>query len=251
MKIRGGIIYLFLASAFLLGAVLPKSIDYTPTSLVFTKEQSNQQPNEVTLSAQLKAGDSNKVLPANLQEVIVTNKGNDLLVLINKNIRLPETYEPKDLVSLDGKIAGSGGLQLRKEALGALLKLVSAAKRSGLNMAVVSAYRSYWSQLATYQEKVALMGSEATKNYGARPGHSQHQLGTAVDFQITDLKIVNWLEANSYKYGFALSYPKDKEAITSYAYEPWHYRYVGGQNAITMKNFGMILEEYLQEFGVW
>ena len=252
MRIHGGLIYLFLAAAFLLGVFLPDSIDYSPTSLVFTKDQDNQQPNEVTLSAKLKAEDSSEVLTANSQEVIVTDKGDHLLVLINKNIRLPETYEPKDLVYLYGKVTEANkGLQLRKEALAALLKLVDAARKSGLNIAVSSAYRSYWSQLATYQEKVALLGSEVTKNYGARPGHSQHQLGTAVDFQITDPKIVDWLEANSSRYGFVLSYPKGKEQMTGYVYEPWHYRYIGVHNSVQMTNLGMILEEYLQEFGVW
>lgn len=72
-----------------------------------------------------------------------------------------------------------------------------------------------------------------------------------MDFQVTDPKIINWLEENSYKYGFVLSYPLGKETITGYRYEPWHYRYIGVQDATNMVRLGIILEEYLQKFGVW
>lgn len=194
--------------------------------------------------------------------VLITQKGDELLVLINKHIRLPETYEPTDLVTIDRLIETTKpGMVLRKEATYAIGKMAKDAKRSGVNLVVLSAYRSYWSQAATFEEKVAIGGISSAESFSARPGHSQHQLGTAVDFFVPSVTFGqssgflnsqegNWLFTNANKYGFVLSYPEGKEAITGYIYEPWHWRYVGVENAQKMIDSGLILEEYLKKFGV-
>lgn len=194
--------------------------------------------------------------------VIVTGKGDNLLVLINKNIRLPETYEPSDLVSIDGLAETTHkGMLLRVEAARALESMVKAAKREGANLIVLSAHRSYWSQQATFSSWAANAGLTAAETFSARPGHSQHQLGTAVDFtaesvnlgltkSFDESKEGLWLVNNASKFGFVLSYPEGKETITGYTYEPWHWRYIGVENAKNMTNSGLILEEYLQKFGV-
>ena len=193
----------------------------------------------------------------------VTNKGDNLLVLINKEIRLPSSYYPKDLVNLDKSIKTSyGSNQLRKEAAGTLLELFRAAKKKGFTLNVNSAYRSYQTQVATYNYWVSQVGLEQADRFSARPGHSQHQLGTTVDITsaLVNYKLLSsfgntvegkWLVENSYKYGLVLSYPAGHENITGYTYEPWHFRYIGVGNAKKWKASGFILEQYLQKYGVW
>jgi len=194
--------------------------------------------------------------------VIITDKGDDLLVLINKNVRLPENYEPSDLVSIDGLVGTTyKGMLLRAEAVEALGTMAKAAKKDKVNLIVLSAYRSYWSQEATFSSWVSSVGLAAAETFSARPGHSQHQLGTAVDFtaesvnlgltaNFTQSKEGTWLSQNAPRFGFALSYPEGKEKITGYTYEPWHWRYIGVENAQKMRESGLILEEFLQKFGV-
>ena len=255
MKQRiGFLIYLILIVIFAVGVLAPNEAQQTFTDSSRIKKKTTGQTNSdpVSLSANVKAKKADKTLSANSQRVIVTNNGDNLLVLINKTIRLPETYEPKDLQEISSKITNSKqGILLRKSALNGLVEMKRAAKKNGINLVVLSAYRSYWSQQATFQQWVKSSGVETSESFSARPGYSQHQLGTALDFVITSPESANWLEKNSYVYGFILSYPKGKEKITGYKYEPWHYRFIGVRNAIHMVESGMILEEYLQEFGVW
>ncbi len=151
---------------------------------------------------------------------------------------------------------------LRKEASDALKEMAQAAKTDGANLIILSSYRSYWEQQNTFSGWVASAGLQAAQTFSARPGYSQHQLGSAVDFTSDQIsrglasdfektKEGLWLAANAFKYGFVLSYPKGEEAVTGYTYEPWHYRYIGGENAQKMINSGLILENYLRRFGVW
>lgn len=189
--------------------------------------------------------------------VVTTDKGDNLLVLIDKKIRLPADYVPANLVD----VAGFPGSQLRSEAAGKLLEMFAAAKNEGLNLTIVSAYRSYQTQVNTFNSWVASAGLKSAESFSAHPGFSQHQLGTAVDIGAVGKTTFSngfgntpegiWLAANAYKFGFCLSYPAGKEAITGYSYEPWHFRYIGVNNAQAMINSGSILEEYLQKFGVW
>ncbi len=192
---------------------------------------------------------------------LVTYKGNDLLVLVNKKISLPKDFAPADLVGIGGFILAPPGASLRRETAQALSEMKVAALSSGAKLSVVSAYRSYSQQVATFNGWVSSAGLKNAESFSARPGHSQHQLGTAIDFGAegrTDFSESFgqttegvWLSQNAYKYGFVLSYPKGKETITGYAYEPWHYRYIGVDNAAKMTASGKTLEEYLQTFGTW
>ncbi len=195
--------------------------------------------------------------------IIVTNKGNNLLVLINKTVRLPSSYVPPNLVALDKSIKTSwSGMQLRREAANALLKMINDAKKKGFKLNVNSTHRSYQTQVATYNYWVSQVGAAEADRFSARPGHSQHQLGTTVDITSAsvDNKLVasfgntpegKWLAQNGYKYGFVLAYPAGYEHITGYIYEPWHFRYIGVENAKKMKNSGFILELFLKKFGVY
>lgn len=196
-----------------------------------------------------------------LNKILTTEKGDDLLVLINKKIRLPSNYAPGDLASVVGSVAAVPGSSLRKEAALALIEMINSAKSEGKNLSVVSAFRSYSQQVGVFNGWVALAGSKNAESFSAKPGHSQHQLGTAVDLGVNGQTNFNesfgqtaegvWLSQNAYKYGFVLSYPKGKEAVTGYSYEPWHYRYIGKENAQKMIGSGLILEEFLQRFGIW
>lgn len=193
--------------------------------------------------------------------LLTTQKGNDLLVLVNKKIGLPADFVPENLVSLDGLVKTFKPEELRAEALDALEKLVTAANSDGVHLAVVSAYRSYQYQQMIFNGWVASAGLGAAENFSARPGHSQHQLGTAVDFSSTRGVSLSgdfakspegvWLSQNAYKYGYILSYPSGAEAITGYSFEPWHYRYIGVDNAGKMVASGLILETFLQNYGTW
>ena len=189
--------------------------------------------------------------------IVTTDKGDNLLVLIDKKIRLPASYVPSDLVITPGY----SGAKLRTEASAKLLEMLASAKNEGFNLTVISAYRSYQDQVNVFNGWVASAGLKSAESFSARPGFSQHQLGTAVDIGAAGNVTLSdsfgktpegvWLATNSYKFGYALSYPAGKEAITGYSYEPWHFRYIGVANAQTMVNSGLILEEYLQKFGVW
>ena len=155
----------------------------------------------------------------------------------------------------------NSGMMLRVESANALIEMISAAKADNANIIILSAYRSYWSQQATFSSWVISAGLAAAETFSARPGHSQHQLGTTFDYTSESIKLGltkdltqtiegKWMAQNAHKYGFVISYPKGAEAITGYIYEPWHYRYIGVKNAKQMIESGMILEQYLKKFGV-
>ena len=200
-----------------------------------------------------------KYIPADT--ITITDKGDNLLVVVNKSVRLSEAYFPKDLVSLDDSIQGSVGMKLRKEAAEKILKLFNDSKKKGYKLNVNSSYRSYQTQVVTYNYWVSQVGKSEADRFSARPGHSQHQLGTTVDItsDTVDHKLLavfgdtpegKWLDNNAYKYGFVLAYPAGYEEVTGYTYEPWHFRYIGVINAQKWKASGKILELYLQELGV-
>ncbi len=126
------------------------------------------------------------------------------------------------------------------------------ANAVGLSLSIVSGYRSYVTQRNTYNNYVARDGQAVADTYSARPGHSEHQTGLAIDVNSLLVSFENtpegqWLKDNCYKYGFILRYPKGKDSITGYMYEPWHFRYVGNSLAEQLYNSGdwITLEEYL------
>lgn len=119
-------------------------------------------------------------------------------------------------------------------------------------MWVCSGFRSYTVQKNLYNSYVRRDGAENADRYSARPGHSEHQTGLAFDINYADDRFkgtpeASWLAENAYKYGFILRYPEGKEPITGYMFEPWHYRYVGVENAAKIYASGLTLEEY---FGI-
>lgn len=188
-----------------------------------------------------------------------TRDGNDLLVLVNKKYKLPSTYAPNDLVKASNSgIRRGDSYSLRNTVIADLTSMVTDSKTDGIDLSIVSGYRSYQTQVNTYNYWLSKNNNdvEYVDTFSARPGHSQHQLGTVIDFSSIEIsdqlgdsfantRASKWLIENAYKYGFVLSYPKGYESTTGYKYESWHYRYIGKENALEMKNSGMILENYL------
>lgn len=163
----------------------------------------------------------------------------DGILIANKTYGLPSTYKP-------------GGITT--ETQNAFNKMKAAAKLDGINLVIKSGYRSYATQKSTYNYYVSYDGVAKADTYSARPGHSEHQTGMAVDLNtINDTfhntKEAKWLAANCYKYGFILRYPKGKTNETGYKYESWHFRYVGVDLASKLYNNGdwITLESY---FGI-
>lgn len=179
-------------------------------------------------------------------------------MLINKQIKLPEDYEPKDLVYPDVRFTFNEKIEkrmMRKEAAAALEKLFAAAERDKLPLAGVSAYRSHARQKALFESYVRKDGEEKARTYSAYPGTSEHETGLAIDVTGADgkyaaddrfagTKEAKWLAEHAHEYGYIIRYPKGKEKITGYQYEPWHIRYVGVETAKEIYERGITLEEY-------
>ena len=156
------------------------------------------------------------------------------ILIANKTYSLPESYAPG----------------IDKTAESALNKMINAAKQDGINLFIKSGYRSYSTQKTLYNNYVARDGVAAADRYSARPGHSEHQTGLAFDLNsleqsFGETKEGKWLAEHCHEYGFIIRYPKDKEDVTGYMYEPWHVRYLGDDIAKDVYESGKCLEEYL------
>lgn len=179
---------------------------------------------------------------------------NSIHVIINKKHTLPEDYEPNDLVS-PNVMKMKDSCTMREEASKALEKMFEAASEEGLKLLLVSGYRSYSYQKGLFDIYTARDGEEAANRYSAKAGQSEHQTGLAADLGAADQACLlkecfkdseegKWLKENSYLFGFILRYPQEKEEITGYVYEPWHFRYIGLQEAYLVHESGLTLEEY-------
>lgn len=193
------------------------------------------------VNANVDLGFYNKVLASDLND--------NNLILVNKFYYLDKTYEPDDLIILSGQYNGGVNNRLRKEAAEAFMKMASAALLDNVYIKNISAYRSYDYQVNLYDKYVRRDGKEKADIYSARPGFSEHQTGLCLDINsaddsFKDTKEAKWLQDNAYKYGFILRFPKGKEDITGYKYEPWHYRYVGTDAARIIYDNDLTLEEY-------
>lgn len=184
----------------------------------------------------------------------------DILVLVNKKRHLTSDYVPPDLVEPQIPFSFTGNSPkktMRQEAARDIEKLFNAAKTDGIDLVAQSGYRSYTTQKQIYTEAYKQQGEQANQ-YSAQPGQSEHQTGLAMDvtshamgFQLepsfADTKEGKWLAQNAAAYGFIIRYPKGKESITGYSYEPWHIRYVGVKIAQDLSAKGLTLEEYFSK----
>ena len=180
-------------------------------------------------------------------EVLSLSSGSgDTQILVNKYHALPSDYIPQ-LVPLTGLGSGS----LTPEAAEAFSAMVQAAREDGVSLRSKSSYRSYATQRTTYNRNLSLYSQSFTDTFSARPGHSEHQTGLAVDINSASMldhfertPAYAWLQEHCAQYGFLLRYPEGKDHITGYRFEPWHYRYVGREIAAVCMEEGLTLEEY-------
>ena len=169
----------------------------------------------------------------------------DGVLIVNKSYPVPEGYKPEGLVLA----YGSNEDYILPETNEAFKKLCSGAWSDGYSIYCVSGYRSWETQNRLYTNYCASDGKAAADRYSARPGYSEHHTGLALDVNYPGSAFDStpeaaWLAENSWKYGFIIRYPKDKEDITGYKYESWHIRYVGTELAAELYSSGLTLEEY-------
>lgn len=176
----------------------------------------------------------------------------DDIILVNKNHPLPSNYIPNDLIEvkdINYIKRENEQMLINNEVLEHLTALFMDAKTNNIDLCLFSAYRSFEKQASLWHEDYSF-----DNMYKAVPGYSEHQTGLAVDIStsydgLTSSKTIafDFLEKNAYKYGFILRYPKNKEQITGYNYEPWHFRYVGDISRLIYEN-NLTLEEYIYNY---
>ena len=172
-----------------------------------------------------------------------------ITMLVNKYHYVEEDYIPKNLITVNNFL-------INKEAYENFINMKNDILKEGMNIRIISAYRSFSYQDNLYNNYLKKDSKDIVDTYSARPGYSEHHTGLAIDidngkidfnkFYLT--KEFLWMDNNAHKYGFILRYPKDKEYITGYSYEPWHYRYVGREIATYIKKHNSTYEEYYYEF---
>ena len=177
------------------------------------------------------------------------------LMLVNKFNYLDESYAPDDIVKVSMQFA-YGDNEIKKEVYEKFRSMYNDAKKEGLYLIITSSYRDYNFQKELWDSYANQKGDEWADSVSARAGYSEHQTGYTLDivtynanmssFEKTDE--FKWLQDNAYKYGFILRYPKNKEDITGYSYESWHYRYVGKDVATKIKKLGITFDEYYAYF---
>ncbi len=185
-----------------------------------------------------------------------------LLTRVDRDVVLPRDYLPEDLqvVPLNSRNVFYGSFQLRRIVQRPLLDMLDAMNQAGLKTIVISGYRSFADQTLAYEQWLRLFPDRAPQ-LSAVPGHSEHQLGTAIDFStpymkdqygdyfsknFADTPEGQWLTKQAAYYGFTLSYPQWAEDITGYEWEPWHFRYVGSLAQQLLENH-VTLTEYIQK----
>lgn len=219
-------------------------------------------------SAGSSSGDSSSV-PASSAEPQPTAAPADKnawnLLLANVQNPLPEGYVPGELVEI-GSNARNGTMYVDKRTEQAFLDLLNAAKADGIALVVRSAYRSHQEQTMLFNNmkqdylNQGMSEEEAlaeTKKWRNVPGTSEHETGLCADIvgeadlnaelvgELSERDWAVWLKEHAADYGFILRYPEDNVDITGTSFEPWHYRYVGKEDAKNIMSQGMCLEEYL------
>lgn len=184
-----------------------------------------------TVSADVKVVVSCETASSGSSDQLTYIKG---ILIANKTYSLPSDYNP--------------GLDPTTQAK--FNELSAAAAKENLNIYLSSGFRSYDYQKRIYNNYSNIYGSETADTFSARPGHSEHQTGLAIDVNSIDDSFAGtpeaiWLSKHAHEYGFIIRYPADKVDITGYKYEPWHIRYLGVETATAVYNSGLCLEEYL------
>ena len=216
---------------------------------ILVNDQVNQSNNQLIAANKVKTN-QNKSANSVVKD--------ELLTLVYFENTIPKDWKV-DLVQLNN------GQSVDRRIYDDLIAMLQSAKSEGLNPLICSSYRTNEKQEQLYQNKVSeylsqgyskVEASDKAAFWVARPGTSEHQLGLAVDIVSTKNQRLDrsqentveqqWLIQNSWKYGFVLRYPTNKNSITGVGYEPWHYRYVGKEHAKKINELGVCLEEYVK-----
>jgi len=233
-----------------------KIVEEDTTTEIEKKEEKVVEPQGDSSENKSTKQDQSKKEKKNAIHVI--SQPEAITVLVNKQNKLPDNYAPNDLVYPNVRFIFSGNpdkKKMRQEAARALEEMFAGAKMDGILLAGASGYRSQATQKTLYNSYVKRDGKAAADRYSAYPGHSEHQTGLAMDISGINGKCAamdcfgespeaKWLARHSHEYGFIVRYPKGKEQITGYQYEPWHMRYVGTEIATEIFENDFTLEEY-------
>jgi len=190
---------------------------------------------------------------------ITTGTPEEYLILVNRHHGLSSTYRPTDMIPV------GGGQLMRTRAANAFLDMQSSMNAANLFLSVISGFRSYEAQRTIWNNAVRNSGLAHAERWFARPGHSEHQTGLALDIVqrgFTGGALGNagfqntaqfaWLRQHAHNYGFILRYPQAHEHITGIAFEPWHWRYIGVESATYMRENGFdVFEEYIEHREAW
>jgi D-alanyl-D-alanine carboxypeptidase len=180
-------------------------------------------------------------------------------VLVNKRVRLPDGWAPRRLVVPRVPFTFTGmheKRRLRPVAARALEALFADAAAGGAPLAGVSGYRSEATQRSLFEYHVGRLGRAQARRVSARPRHSEHETGLAIDVTSADgrcpaepcfagTRAARWVARHAPEHGFVVRYPEDGEASTGYAYEPWHLRYLGRERARALAASGLTYEQLL------
>ncbi|MGP4079741.1 M15 family metallopeptidase [Pseudalkalibacillus sp. R45] len=191
-------------------------------------------------------------------EKIVTNVM-DPLVLVNKERNLPEDFIPETLTVPEIPFTFEEDhpkKQMQEVAAEAIEEMFAQAETDGIPLLAQSGYRSYSTQKSIFASNAEKNGHEEANKYSAQAGQSEHQTGLTMDVtspevdfglieEFGETTAGKWVKDNAHKYGFIVRYPKGKEGVTGYQYEPWHLRYVGKEHAKAIYEQNLTLEEYL------
>lgn len=180
-----------------------------------------------------------------------TNMEEGNAILVNKYYSLPQSYAPEDIVKVSNQHC-FGEVSIKSEVYDTFKEMFNAAKKENITLIINSGYRSFEQQTKLYNQYKETKGQEYADSYAARPDYSEHQTGLSLDIMtygansntFESTEAFKWLDKNAHKYGFILRYPKDKEDITGYSYESWHFRYLGKNLATKVKKSNLTYDEY-------
>ena len=179
-----------------------------------------------------------------------------ILMITNKHYNLDNTYNSDNMVNISKQYSYGTNQKVTSETFNAFLNMFNAAKKENLTLIINSSFRSYEDQDEIYNYYKDLKGEDYANTIAAKPGFSEHQTGLSIDIQtygstastFEEFDEFKWLSDNAHKYGFILRYPKDKEYLTGYTYESWHYRYVGIEAATYIYENNITFDEYYAYF---
>ena len=233
------------------GDILYNIAKNTGTTVDQLKKLNNLTGNIIFPGQQLKTQQPRDITPA--KPPVAANN----LMLVNKKHGLSASYKPSNLVVPNVPKVNSSKTMMTPEAARALEILFAKARQENIKLTAVSGYRSFDRQRAIFTSNTNKYGSVAAANrFSARAGQSEHQTGLAMDVSSPSVNFAltqsyaqtregKWLKENAPKFGFIIRYPKGKEVITGYQFEPWHIRYVGKTAALEITSRNITLEEYL------